>query len=104
MYILYTYETIIAVPNQEDLYAVVADMKKSNLGVTVEGTLENFLGVNIYRRKYGSINLTQTHKIEQILKDLGQENPKALFKSTPAQPYKILHSHNQSENSDKIFH
>ena len=40
MYILYTYASIIAGPNQEDPDAVVVDLKKSNLGVTVEGTLE----------------------------------------------------------------
>ena len=74
MYILYTDESIIAVPNQEDLAAVVEDFKKENLGVTVEGTLEDFLVVNIYRRKDGSIHLTQPHLIEQIVKYLVQEN------------------------------
>ena len=39
MYILYTYDSIIAVPNQEDLDAIVAELNKANLVVTVEGTL-----------------------------------------------------------------
>ena len=47
---------------------VVADLKKSDLGVSVEGTIEDFLGVNIDRRKYGSIQLTKTHMIYQIVK------------------------------------
>ena len=51
MYIIYKYDSIIAVPNQEDLDPVMAEIRKSNLGVNVEGTLEDFFGVNIYRRK-----------------------------------------------------
>ena len=80
------------------------DLKKSNLVVTLEGTLEDLLVVNIDIRKYDSIQLTQPHMIEQIVKDLGQENPKTPFKSTPAQPYKTLHSHKQSDKFYKSFH
>ena len=58
MYNLYIDDSIISVPNQEDLDAVLAYMKKSNLGITVEGTLEDFLGVNIDKRKDDSIHLT----------------------------------------------
>ena len=64
VYILYKYDSIIAGPNQEDMDAVVADLKKANLEVTVEGTLEVFLGVNINRRKDGRIHLTQPYLIE----------------------------------------
>ena len=102
IYILYTDDSTIVGQNQEDMDAVVADLKKSNLGVAVEGTLENFLGVNIGRRKYISIHLAQTHLIEYMVKDLVKDNPKTPSKSTPAQPSKILHSHKQSENFDKI--
>ena len=58
MYILYTDESIIAGPNQEDLDAVVVDLKTSKLGVIVEVTIEDLLGVNTDRRKYGSTHLT----------------------------------------------
>ena len=50
------------------------------------------------------MHLTQPNLIEKILKELGQDNPKTPSKSTPAHPSKILHSHKQSENFDKIFH
>ena len=36
MYILYTYDSIIAGPNQEDMDDKVADTEKENLGVTIE--------------------------------------------------------------------
>ena len=78
--------------------------KKEKLGVTVEGTFEDFLGVKIDRRKYCSIHLTQPHIIEQKVKYPRQDNPKTPSKSTPAQSSKILHSHKQLEKSDKIFH
>ena len=39
MYILYKNDSIIAGQNIEDLDDIVADLNKSNLGVTVEGTL-----------------------------------------------------------------
>ena len=60
--------------------------------------------MKIDKRKDGSIHLTQPHLVDQIVKDLGQDNPKTLSKSTPAQSSKILLSHNQSDNFDKIFH
>ena len=66
------------------MVTVVAYMKKTKLEVTVERTLEDFLGVNIERREYGIIHFTQPHMIEKIVKDLGQENPKPPSKSTTA--------------------
>ena len=39
MYILYTHESIVVGTNQEDLDAVLADLNKVNLEVTVEETL-----------------------------------------------------------------
>jgi hypothetical protein len=45
-------------------------MQKVKLNVTVEGCLEDFLSINIDRRKDGRMNLTQPHLIDQILKDL----------------------------------
>ena len=82
---------------------IVADPKKENLEVTVEETLEEFLGVNIDRREDGRIHLIQPHMIEQIVKYLGQYNPKTPYKSTPAHPPKIVHSHKQSEDFNKSF-
>ena len=71
MFILYTDESIIAGPNQEDLDAALVYMKKSNLEVNMVGTLEDFLEVNTDRRKYDMIHLRQPQRIEKIVKDLG---------------------------------
>ena len=104
MYIVYTDDSIIAGPNQEDLDAIVEYLKKENLGFIVEGTLEEFLGVNIYRIKDDSIHMIQLHLIEQILKDLRDDNPKTPSKSTSVQPSKILHYFKQAEDLYKNFH
>ena len=79
-------------------------MMKANLEVAAEGTLEDLLGVKIYRRKDGIIHITQPHLMEKIVKDLVQDNPKIPSKSTPAQLSKLLHSHNQPEDLDKNSH
>ena len=104
MYILYKNDSTIAGLNQSNIDAVVSDMKKENLALTVEGTLEDFLGVNINRRKYGSTHLSQPHLIEQIVKYFGRDNPKTPSNSTPAHTFKIFHYHKQSYSFDKIFH
>ena len=104
MYILFKDDSNIKGPNQEELYTIVAYLKKENLEIRIEGTIEELLGVKIDRRKYGSINLIQPHLIEKIVKDLGQDNPKTTSKSTPAQPSKIFHSHKQSDIFNKRSH
>ena len=104
MYTLYKYDSINTGLKQEELDTVVKDTKKVNLEVTVEGNLEDFFGVNIDRREDDIIHLTQPHLLEQIVKELIQENPKTPSKPTPDQPSKILNPQNQSEDSDKSFH
>ena len=59
----------------------------------MEGTLEDFLGVKIYRIKDGFTHLVQPYLIQKIVKELGKENPKIPSKPIPEQPFKILHPH-----------
>ena len=69
LYILYTDDSILAGPDPEEIEQVLKDLKKSNLEVTNEGNIEDFLGVNIERNE-GEIKLSQSHFIEQVIKDL----------------------------------
>ena len=48
-----------------------------------KGDIQNFLVINIYIRKYGSIHLTQPHLIDQIFEDIKMEET-IKPKSTPA--------------------
>ena len=59
MYVLYTDDSILAGPDQKEIQNIIKLMKQVKLDVTEEGTLEDFLGVNISRKTDGSIPLTQ---------------------------------------------
>ena len=82
----------------------IKDIKAANLDVTEEGTLEDFLGVNIDRKEDGSIHLTQPHLIDQILKDLKLEGKEVKTKSTPTPATKLISHHTDSEAFDNSFH
>ena len=82
----------------------MADLNKANLGVTVEGTFEDFLGANIDRSKIWHHPPDTTPSDRKIGKGLRKEYPKTASNSTPVQPSKILHSHKQKEDFDKRFH
>jgi hypothetical protein len=65
-------------------------MKEVKLDITVEGGLEDFLGINIDHEKDGTIHLRQPHLIDQISKDLRLDKEKVATKDTPASSSKIL--------------
>jgi hypothetical protein len=74
MDVLYTDDSILAGPDETEINQIIKEMKQVKLDITVEGGLEDFLGINIDRQKDGTINLTQPHLIDQILKDLRLED------------------------------
>jgi hypothetical protein len=53
----------------EKIDKTIVEMK-TLLDITIEGTLTDFLGVNIDRRDDGTIKLMQTKLIDQVVKDL----------------------------------
>lgn len=101
---MYTDDSILAGPNQDEIEQVIKDIKAANLDVTEEGTLEDFLGVNIDRKEDGSIHLTQPHLIDQILKDLKLDGPNVKTKPTPTPATKLISHHSASEAFDESFH
>jgi hypothetical protein len=46
IYCLYTDDSILAAPTDEELEEVISDMKPTGLDLTVESLLEDFLGVH----------------------------------------------------------
>ena len=70
IYVLYTDDSILAGPDERELDSIIEDMKASGLVLTVEGDISDFLGVRIEKRSDGTVNLTQPHLIDQILRDL----------------------------------
>ena len=74
------------------------------MDITVEGDLQDFLGVNIDQRSDGSIHMSQPHLIDQILKDLRMSDDNVKTKDTPAASSKLLSRHTKSEDFDGSFH
>ena len=81
---MYTDNSLLAGPDENRLEDILEQMKDAQLGVTEEGTLSDFLGVNINRQPDGTIKLSQPKLTNQILKDLCLwDNDRTSTKSTP---------------------
>ena len=103
LYALYTDDSILAGPDKAEIDIIIKQMQSVGLKITDEGSLEDFLGVNISANEDGSIELKQPHLIDQILKDLKMPN-NVNEKSTPAPSSKILTQHDESDPFDRSFH
>jgi Reverse transcriptase (RNA-dependent DNA polymerase). len=102
--VLYTDDSIIAGPNKEEIERVIELIKKTGLNITIEGDLQDFLGINIQRENDGSIYLSQPHLIEQILDDLRLTDENVKVKdTTPAKLSEILTAGLNSNNFDNSF-
>jgi len=90
IYVLYTDDSILVGPDNNELDAIVNDMKRIGLKLTIEGSIDDFLGVNIERRDDGTFNLTQPHLIDTILKEMRLHSDNVSVKTTPAAVSAIL--------------
>jgi Reverse transcriptase (RNA-dependent DNA polymerase) len=104
IYILYTDDSILAGPDEQELDSIIQHMKDVGLNITSEGGIEDFLGINIARQHDGSFILTQQRLIDSILKDLGLNRTNAVPKQTPTASSKILSKHPESPAFDGHFH
>ena len=64
IYLLFTNDSILAGPIEQQIQAEIKQMHETGLQLTIEGNLEEFLGVNIDRTSRGAIHLTQPHPID----------------------------------------
>lgn len=103
MYVLYTDDSILAGPDEVEVDKVIDDIKRVGLDITVEGDLQDFLGVNIEKKEDGTIHLTQPHLIDQILEDLRLTRENVTTRSTPARSSTILRRHEDSPPFDGHF-
>ena len=102
LYVLYTDDTIITAPSIKLIDEAIEAIRSTGLEVTDEGTIEDFLGVNITRKRDNTIHLHQPHLIDQILNDLHMDKTVAT-KEIPAQSSTILSRHSSSPEHDKSF-
>jgi acid stress-induced BolA-like protein IbaG/YrbA len=103
MYVLYTDDSILAGPDRNDIKQVIKDIQLANLNITVEGDIQDFLGINISRKEDGSIHLSQPQLIKGILKDLRLNGNNTKIKTTLSLSSRILTKHEDSEDFDGSF-
>lgn len=103
MYVLYTDDSILAGPSKREIDKVIQQIKAANLDITIEGDIQDFLGVHI-QRKHGKVTLSQPHLIDSILKDLRLDGDNVKSNKIPAASSKILTKFPNSQPFDGSFH
>jgi hypothetical protein len=96
MYSVYTDDSILTAPTDEELDQAIDDMSYAGLELTVEGILEDFLGVNIKELDNGSYELTQPRLIDSILEEVFGTDPLPSPKTIPMASSKVLSRHHGS--------
>ena len=96
MYTLYTDDSILTGTEPKEIDHIVYQMCKVNIDITIDGTIEDFLNVNIDRRKDGKIYLTQPQLIHLLLEDFNLHRKGAKPRDMPACSSRILKRHQHS--------
>ncbi len=63
MHVLYTNDSILAGPNEEEINNIINDKKSIGLDITEEGDIQDFLGIHIKQRTDGTMKFSQPHLI-----------------------------------------
>ena len=103
MFVLYTDDSILAGPDQQELDDIVKEMEAVGLKLTVEGDISDFLGVQIDRINDNTFNLSQPHLINDVLKELHLDGEKVAIKKTTGASSKTLGRHLNSPPFDDHF-
>ena len=99
MYVLYTDNSILAGPDNNEIEDTINNIKETGLNITREGDISDILGINITKRKDGSIEFTHPR-----LRDLKIDNENLKVKETPSKVSQILNSGIKDAPFDNIFH
>jgi len=103
IYVLYTDDSILVGPDDDELDAIINDMQNAGLKLTADGKMDDFLGVNIDRKDDGTIHLTQPRLIDQILREMRLHSDNVSVKSTPSAISKVLKRLSAKMTFDKHF-
>ena len=104
MYVLYTDDSILAGPDEQEINDIIKDIKRVGLNITEEGDIQDFLGINISKSEDGRIHLSQPHLIDQILKDLKMDIDNLTTKETPCKISEVLRANVNGKKFDNSFH
>ena len=103
IYIVYTDDSILAGPDNNDIQKCIQDMRYAHLNLTIKGDIANFLGIKFTRHKQ-QITMTQEHLINAILRELKLDKENTNTKCIPMASTKILSRHPDSPKFDQHFH
>jgi hypothetical protein len=103
IYVLYTDDSILAGPSQREIDSVIQQIKDAKLDITVEGDIQDFLGVNITKLQDGTIQFTQPHLVDKVLRSMSMDSPDLKTKDTPAASSRVLHRHTDAEDFNNSF-
>ena len=104
IYVLYTDDSVLFGPTQKEIDDCIKTFQAVGLKITVEGDINDFLGVNIERKSDGTTSFSQPHLIDKVLKTLCLDDVKTTTKDTPAASFKLLSWHMKSKAFDNSFH
>ena len=103
LYVLYVDDSIIIGATDKVLDDEIKLLQRQQLQLTVEGNLEDFLGVNITKINDSTFHLHQAHQINNLIKDLHlKENTKT--KDVPCKIAEVLKRDSEGEDHDATFH
>ena len=89
IFVVYVDDGIFASPNNQAIDQAIADLRAANYDIEDQGTLADYLGVNVETLKDGQIKLSQPLLIDQHLNDV--RLPTIATKAqTPAKSTRIL--------------
>jgi len=104
-YLVYTDDSILCGPEQQELEDIVARIKGVGLNITDDGDVGDFLGVDIQKQADGTVHMTQPQLIASILSDLRMDGPTVATKETPAKVNALLRRGTpESPNFNGAFH
>ena len=109
IFLVYTDDAIIIAPDDSNIDQCIADLSTS-FSVEDQGTIEDYLGVQVTRLTNGSFKLSQPHLIDSILRDLGlidangQPMPNVKSLSTPSLLTKLIGPDPQGATFDYPWH
>ena len=103
IYLLYTDNMILAGPDKSEIDEVIEQIQGAKLDITVEGDLQDFLGVRITCEADGLVHFTQPHLIDKILKNLQLDNDEVTTRDVTARSSVLLLRHSNSKDFDGVF-
>ena len=103
IFLVYVDDGIIIDSDKSRIDAIFDEFKSHNFEVTDEGDLKDYLGVDISPQSDGSIHLSQSKLIEQILNDMNfQDNTTSV--PCPARVGVVLTKHTESDEHKADWH